>query len=111
MTPAQTISGGFWRWLDYVAEAMIAVIAMLAASRTVRLVEGESGQFAIHTSDIRTSAAASPVGPLRLEDGKIISRQTAETEAVLRGGRVELIFRAERFFFKPLELDRKRDMQ
>ena len=104
MTPAQTISGGFWRWLDYVAEAMIAVIAMLAASRTVRLVEGESGQFAIHTSDIRTSAAASSAGQLRLEDGKIISRQPADAETALRGGRVELVLRSERFLFKPLEL-------
>jgi general secretion pathway protein L len=104
MTAARTVSDGFWRWLDHVAEAIIAIIAWVAAPRTVRLVEGESGQFAIHTSDIRTSAAASSAGPLRLEDGKIISRQTAETEAVLRGGRVELIFRAERFLFKPLEL-------
>jgi len=96
MTTAQAISGGFWRWLDHVAEAMIAIIARLAAPRTVRLVEGESGQFAIHT-------AASNVGQLRLEDGKIISLQPA-AETALRGGRVELVLRAERFLFKPLEL-------
>jgi general secretion pathway protein L len=104
MTAAQTVSESFWRWLDHVAEAIVAIIARVAARHTVRLVEGESGQFVVHTSDIRASAAASVAGPLRLEDGKIISRQTAETEAMLRGGRVELIFQAERFLFKPLEL-------
>jgi general secretion pathway protein L len=104
MSAAQTVTDGFWRWLDHVAEAIIAIISKVAAPRTVRLVERESGQFVIQTSGRRSSAAASIAGPLRLEDGKIISQKTAETEAVLRGGRVELIFRADRFLFKPLEL-------
>jgi general secretion pathway protein L len=104
MTAAQTISNGFWGWLDHVAEAIVAIVARLAARRTVRLVEGESGQFAVHTSDIRGSATGSVARSLRLENGKIISRDTAETEAMLRGGRVELIFKADRFLFKPLEL-------
>lgn len=99
----QTISGGFSRWLDQVAEAMIAVIARLALRRTVRLVEGESGQFAIHMSDIGTSAASS-AGQIRLENGKIIGGQPAKAETALRGSRVELVLRPNRFVFRPLEL-------
>ncbi len=104
MTAAQSVINGLWRWLDLVAEAIVAIIARVAARGTVRLVEEESGKFVIHTPDVRRSAAASIAGPLRLDDGKIVSRQTAETDAMLRGGRVEMIFQAERFLFKPLEL-------
>jgi general secretion pathway protein L len=104
MTAMQTITDGFWRWLDQVAEAIVAVIARIAARRAVHLVEGEGGQFVVQATDARTSELAAKSGPLRLEDGKIVSRQTAETEAMLRGGRVELVFKAERFLFKPLEL-------
>jgi general secretion pathway protein L len=104
MTAAQTVINGFWRWLDLVADAIVAIIARVAARSTVRLVEEESGKFVIQTPVVRRSAGASIAGPLRLEDGKIVSRQTAETDAVLRGSRVEVIFQAERFLFKPLEL-------
>jgi general secretion pathway protein L len=82
---------------------MIAVIARLAATRTVRLVESESGQFAVHRADIKMSAAVNE-GLLRFEDGKIISHQTGNAQMALRGGRVELVLRPERFLFKPLEL-------
>jgi general secretion pathway protein L len=82
---------------------LLAVIARLAASRTVRLVEGESGQFTFNRSDIRMSAAAG-AGQLRFEDGKIVGRQPASAETALRGGRVELVMRPDRFLFKPLEL-------
>jgi hypothetical protein len=47
----KTIRTGFWRWLDPVAGAMIAIVARGASPRTVRLVENEEGQFAIVVAD------------------------------------------------------------
>jgi len=47
----ETIRTGFWRWLDRVADAMIAIVARGASSRTVRLVENEEGKFAIVAAD------------------------------------------------------------
>jgi len=47
----ETIRTGFWRWLDRVADAMIAIVARDVSPRTVRLVENEEGQFAIVVAD------------------------------------------------------------
>ena len=104
MTVVQTIISGFWRWLDQVAEVMVAGIAQLTATRTVRLVEGESGQFEIDAPDVRGSEQHSSAGQFRLEDGKLVSDQFENAEAKLRGNRVELILRPDRFLFRPLEL-------
>jgi hypothetical protein len=41
----------FWRWLDRVADAMIAIVARGVSPRTVRLVENEEGQFVIVVAD------------------------------------------------------------
>ena len=104
MSAVQTATDGFWRWLDYVADAVIAIHARVVAQRAVRLVETQSGQFLIYTLDKRSSAAASMVGSLRLEDGQVVGQRTEDAEAALRGGRIDLVFQAERFLFKPLEL-------
>ena len=67
MTTMQTISEGFWRWLDRVAEAMVALAARLAAPRTISLVEGDSGEFTAQSSDISLPAAANECR-LRIEE-------------------------------------------
>ena len=51
MNAMQKITNGFWRWLDRVAEAMVALVARIVTPRTVRLIEGERGQFTILPSD------------------------------------------------------------
>ncbi len=103
MKALDTITNGFWRWLDRVAETMIALVARFVTPRTVRLVEGEYGQFAIVASDKTESAALREVA-LRVEDGAIVGQPPPQVEAALRGGRVELMLRPDRFVFKPLDL-------
>jgi general secretion pathway protein L len=103
MSAAQTVVDGFWRWLDHVADAIIAIHARVAAQRAVRLVETQSGQFLIYALDRRSSTSNSAVGAVRLENGQIVG-QKDEVKAALRGGRIDLVFQAERFLFKPLEL-------
>lgn len=104
MSATQTVTNGFWQWLDYVAGAVIAVYTRIAAQRGVRLVETQSGQFSIYTLDKRSSAVPPMVASLRLEDGEVVGPEAEKAKAALRGGRVELLFQAERFLFKPLEL-------
>ena len=103
MTTMQTISEGFWRWLDRVAEAMVALVARLAAPRTISLVEDDSGEFTAQSSDISMPATASE-GRLRVDGGKILGVGSASVETALRGSHVELVLQPERFLFKPLEL-------
>jgi general secretion pathway protein L len=95
----QTIKRGFQRWLDTVAEAIIALVAWLIAARTVRLVEGPPGQFTI---DADTGAARRAA--LLTENSAIADHQPPPVEAALRGARVELVLLPNRFVFKPVDL-------
>jgi general secretion pathway protein L len=95
----QKISDCFWHWLDRVALAMVAIVARLAAPRTIRLVE-DNGEFAAQSMQ-----AADASGPrLRLDSDKIVGLESANFETPLRGNHVELVLQPERFLFKPLEL-------
>ena len=99
----QNIISGFWRWLDRVAEALIVIVARVVTPRAVRLVEGESGQFAIVASDNSQSAGLVGV-ELRVDGGAIVGQPPPQVAAALQGSRVELMLRADRFVFKPLDL-------
>src|SRR5208283_4648551 len=100
MTAAQNIKNGFWRWLDDVAEVVIALSARMAASRTVRVVQTADDRFVIQAADGGKSSVADGT-QLRLEDGRITTQPEG---APLRGRRVELVLQPERLVFKPLEL-------
>ena len=101
MNAMQKITGGFWRWLDRVAETLIAIVARVVTPRTVRLVEGECGQFAIVDTD--NSAGMAGV-ELRVDGGEIVGQPPPQITVALQGSRVELMLRADRFVFKPLDL-------
>ena len=103
MTAAQTINAAFWRWLDDTADAAVAIARRVAVPRTVRLVEGEAGQFDVQSADI-SAAAKSTSGRLQFKDGAFSATQRAAAANALRGSRVELVLRPDRFLFKPLEL-------
>jgi general secretion pathway protein L len=106
MKTLETITNAFWQWLDRVAEAMIALVARVVTPRSVSLVEGETGQFAFVTADKGQSEALRGVA-LQIVDGAIVGRPPPQVEAALRGGRVELTLRPDRFVFKPLELPQR----
>lgn len=106
MKVSDTITSGFWRWLDRVAEALIALVARIVTPRTVRLVEGEHGQFAIVGADNNEAAATRGV-QLRVDGDTIAGQPPPEVEAALRGSRIELLLRPDRFVFKPLDLPQR----
>ncbi len=93
----------FWQWLDTVADVMIEVIARIITPRTVFLTEQEPGRFAIISSD-KNEAAKLRGAELRFDNGAIGSGLSPEVDAVLRGSRVAIRLRPDRFVFKPLDL-------
>jgi general secretion pathway protein L len=103
MTAVHTLATMLSRWLDRVAAAMTALIAGVAKTRTVRLVEGEDGHFTLARSDKGPNADLRGVA-LQIENGTIAGHPPRRVGAALKGSRIELVLRPDRFMFKPLEL-------
>jgi general secretion pathway protein L len=104
MKPLQIARLTFWRWLDQVAEAILALLARFVTKRSVRFVEVVHGRFEVLDLGKRGTPASSDGAGLQIENGAIVGHRSPQIEAALRGGRVELILHPDRFVFKPLEL-------
>jgi general secretion pathway protein L len=96
------IRHGFWHWLDGVAGTVVALLSRFVTPRTLTLTEHGPGRFSVVASDKKDAATLRAV-ELRVEDGALIA-PTPQVEAALRGSRVELTLRPDRFVFKPLDL-------
>jgi general secretion pathway protein L len=103
MKVTDKIRDGFWRWIDLVAEGLIASLGHFRKERTVCLVEAEPGSFAVSAADIGASAGSGDL-KLRVENGSFAAPLSARLETALHGSRLELLVRPDRFVFKPLEL-------
>lgn len=103
MKAIEAVGNVFRRWLDGVAEAMVALIAHFIQPRTVNLIEREPGRFEFSPTDEKTEAALRGIA-LRVEDGTVVGPLPPEAEAALRRARVALTLQSDRFVFKPLEL-------
>lgn len=97
------IRDGFWRWIDLVAEGMVASLGHLRKERTICLVEAEPGSFVVPATDIGASAGSGDI-ELRVENGTFAAPLSARVETALRGSRLELLLRPDRFVFNSLEL-------
>jgi general secretion pathway protein L len=90
---------GLSRWLDNVAETLVAMIGRLGSPRAVELVEGADGAFTLRVP----GKAGSSLSPIEL-------RTTGESSAgapALQGNRAEIVLLASRFVFRQLELPRR----
>ncbi|MBR0953417.1 PilN domain-containing protein [Bradyrhizobium canariense] len=83
-------------WTGTVAGTFVAGLERIVSPRVVRLVEIESGVFAL-------DAAKSENAPkeIAFEDGKFTGTDLAQ---IVRGSRIEIVLRPTRFLFRPLEL-------
>jgi general secretion pathway protein L len=102
MNVLDMIVGGFWRWLDQVAEQTVALVSRYMKKPTARLVEGDPGHFVLAPSSKQEAADAGT--ELYVENGTIAGGAGPKIEAALRGRDIELVLRPDRFVFKPLEL-------
>ena len=102
MAALQQIIDGFLRWIDSVAVTIVATAGWLTSHYTVKLVEQEHGTFALKGSG---RAEASIAGTdIRIVDGQVVGALPEKIAAMLRGSRAELVLKADRFLFRPLEL-------
>src|SRR5262245_65599329 len=103
------IADGVCGWIDSVAEAILASRNRFRPERRVQLIEGEGETFSIRIPGAdATSGSAAP--SVRLMNGDAPATLAASLAAALRGRRVELVLRPNRFLFRPLELP-KRDAE
>ncbi|MFL6796083.1 MAG: PilN domain-containing protein [Xanthobacteraceae bacterium] len=97
MRAVETLTSGVSAWLDQAAAGTIAAAGRFTAPRTLRLREGEDGQFAV-------LADAGELGSLEMVEGRIADGVPAAVSSALRGSHIELELGSEHFLIKPLEL-------
>lgn len=83
-------------WTGTVAGAAVAGLERMVSPRVVRLVETETGAFALETAKPENLPKE-----IAFEDGKFATPNLAQ---IVRGSRVEIVLRPARFLFRPLEL-------
>jgi general secretion pathway protein L len=96
------IADDFSRWIDCVASTIVAAFGRLAAPRLVRLAEQANGTFRLEAPAGKSMPSFAPV---QIANG--IADCSSETTAALKGTRVELALRPDRFFFRALEFPRR----
>lgn len=104
MKAFDAIRGGFWRWLDLVAESLVAGLARLRKERTVRVEERERDCFRLCSTDVAAGVHPDNDAIRIEEDGHFAEGPSSQIDAAVRGNRLELQVRSDRFVFKPLEL-------
>ncbi|MBI2715610.1 MAG: PilN domain-containing protein [Rhizobiales bacterium] len=102
MNILRQIIDGFLRWMDGVATTVVTMLDWLVAPRRVRLAEQENGTFILQTPVGDSSASLLQV---KISNGVASCAGNATT--MLKGSRVELAMRPDRFFFRAIELPRR----
>jgi general secretion pathway protein L len=102
MKALSIVGDAFSRWIDSVATTIVGLHGWLAPPRIVKLIEGETGKFAIR-ADEEAADLRSPTGYIEMGGGTTTQPLPSMAE-LLSGSRLEVILRPDRFLFAPLEL-------
>jgi general secretion pathway protein L len=98
-----TLEQGFSRWIDSIAEFIATLLNRFAAPRLLKLVEREADEFDFHIPGQQPDpASAAP--HVRIIAGQVLGRLPQSMATMLRGSRVEITLKPDRFLFCPLEL-------
>ncbi len=92
----------FLRWMDCVATIVVTILDWLVSPRRVRLAEQESGTFILQAP---AGDISSPLLQVKIING--VASCAGNAPAMLKGSRVELAMRPDRFFFRAIELPRR----
>jgi general secretion pathway protein L len=103
MKAVDTIQNGFWRWLNLVSETLVSFAARFHTQRSIQFVEGEHGYFTVRSANVGVNPDFREL-ELHVENGNFAAPLSPQIETVLRGSRLELLVRPDRFVFRPLEL-------
>ena len=97
------IANGFARWIDAVAGFIVAQPWHFASPGAVKLIEVEDDEFTIQSPDGSPDAVPT-TDRIRIVDGQIVSTISEPAAATLRGCRIELTLKPQRFLFRPFEV-------
>jgi general secretion pathway protein L len=100
------IFDGCSRWLDGVAQAIVAMIGWFVVRRAVELIEDESGAFTVRASG-KAASQAGPVAHLQIKEGGGTRIPSDQGVPNLKGSRVDIVLRPSRFMFRQLELPQR----
>jgi general secretion pathway protein L len=100
------ISEAFMNWCSVIAKALLAAFGGLKARQNVRLVEADHDCFTVEV--VRGGKVANAFHDrVRIVDGKLDGALPGKLLAALRGSKVELVLKPDRFLFRPLELPKR----
>ena len=99
----ETIRKTFSAWLNRVAEAMVAAAVRFKSIPTIAFIENDEGRL-LPRSGEKIAAIAGAGSGLQLSDLRVGGPSAPQFESAVKGSRVELMLRSERFIFKTMEL-------
>jgi general secretion pathway protein L len=102
MNILRQIIDGFLRWMDCVATTAVTILDWLVAPRRVRLAEQDNGTFILQTP---IGDLSPPLLQVKILNG--VASCVGDATTMLKGSRVELAMRPDRFFFRAIELPRR----
>ena len=100
------IQDAFFRWIDSVAATVNGLLHRLQSNHEVRIIEEAPDTFTLRAPDAGRKSGLTNYR-LRIANGAIKGQLPAEWAKMLRGSRAELVLRANRFLFRPLELPKR----
>jgi len=106
MSVLPQIRDGFYRWIDSVAGTVNGLLHRLQPNHEVRIVEEAHDTFTLHAAGTARKSSLRE-HRIRIADGAIEENLPAAWASMLRGSRAELVLRANRFLFRPLELPKR----
>lgn len=110
MTILPPIQEGFSRWISSVATTVNGLLQRLRTFQDVEIVEDAPDTFTLRAVDGRSKSGKSKSAKtetLRIRDGAVEGPVPAGVLAMLRGSRVAMVLRPQRFLFRPLELPKR----
>ena len=105
MTILASTQDAFYRWTDSVAGTVNALLDRPQSKRTVQIIEEDHDTFTLRAAG--AGKRKLPEHRIRITGGAIEGRLPARWAKMLRGSRAEMILRANRFLFRPLELPKR----
>lgn len=100
------ITKGVLRWIDMVAELVVAIIGRFRSVRRAQFIEEEGDIFSIH----RQGADGNPkaiVPSIRLLDDGTLATLKPKLAEMLQSSEVEIVLRPSRFLVRSLELPKR----
>jgi general secretion pathway protein L len=103
MQAFETIGKIFSAWLDRVAEVAVAALVRFKSIPTISLIERDDGRLSVRRADGIAGVDGADTG-LQLTGSRIAGRLASQFELALKGSRVDLLLRSERFVFRTMEV-------